>query len=242
MVKRIQGWLYRLLGRRAYLHVVSRLFFWAYRSGLLRLDPTYACHYYVRRLVEPGDCVIDIGANLGYYSVLFADWTGADGTVYSIEPVPLYRSILRQNVDEFRQVEVVPYALGDEPGTVRMGIPDTVGPHRHGMTQILSSEQTGTFEVEVRTPTSLFGNIERLDYVKCDIEGHEGAVLPAMQSLLREHLPIVQVEVASENRRRLYSMMTDTGYRAYFVRDGDRVEIQGPDAQTQGDWIFMPPE
>lgn len=239
MVKRIQGWLYRLLGRRAYLQLVSQLFFWTYRIGLLRSDPSYACHYYVQRLIEPGDCVIDIGANLGYYSVLFAEWVGPAGTVYSVEPVPLYRAILQKNVDKFPQVEVVPYALGDAPDTVQMGIPETVGSHRHGMMRILASDE-GPFEAAVRSPTALFGELDQIDYVKCDIEGHEGVVLPAMDDLLREHAPILQVEVAPENRDRLYTMMTDMGYRAYFVQEEELVEIQGPDAQTQGDWIFMP--
>ncbi len=240
MAERIQAWLYWALGRRWYLYLVSQLFFLAYRTGLLRGTPEYACHYYVRRWIEPGDCVVDIGANLGYYSVLFAEWTGTAGTVYSVEPVPLYREVLRWNVRSFPQVEILPYALDTEPGTVQMGVPDTVAPHRHGMTQILPSAE-GMVDVEVRTPTSLFGDVSRLDYVKCDIEGHEGVVVPAMTDLFREHEPIVQVEIAPENRSRIYGLMTELGYSAHFVRGTELVEIQDPDDETIGDWIFVPP-
>jgi len=236
----MKAFLYRVLGRRWYLYLVSQLFFLAYRTGLLRGDPEYACHYYVRRFVEPGDTVIDIGANLGYYTVLFAEWVGEEGRVYSVEPVPLFRDILRQNAGSFSQVEVAPYGLGREPATVQMGVPETAAPYRHGMTRIVSSEDEATFEAKVRTPTALFGDLSRLDYVKCDIEGHEGEVLPAMEGLLREHRPVVQVEVADENRRSIYDLMTGLNYRAYFVEGDTLVEIQSPRDRTEGDWIFRP--
>jgi FkbM family methyltransferase len=244
MADQIKAWLYRVLGQRRYLYLVSQLFFLAYRSGWLRSQPEYACHYYVDRLIEEGDYVLDVGGNLGYYTVLFAEWTGPEGKVYSVEPVPLYREILRRNVASFSQVEIVPYALGDEPGTVQMGLPESADPYRHGHTRILSDEgQRGpsdTVEVEVRSPERLFGDLPRLDYVKCDVEGHEGAVLPAMASLLREHRPVVQVEVAPDNRRPIYRMMASMGYRAFYVRDDERIRIDSPDAETQGDWFFLP--
>lgn len=245
MADRMKAWLYRLLGQRSYLSLISRLFFLAYRTGLLRTSPEYACHYYVRDLVEPGDCVLDIGANLGYYSVLFAEWVGDEGQVYSVEPVPIFREVLGQNVRSFPQVDVIPYALGDVPATVQMGLPESAGPHRHGHTQILSdadeARRPETFEAEVRTPEDLFGDLPRLDYVKCDVEGHEGVVLPAMEALLREHRPIVQVEVAENNRASIYELMEGLGYQVYYVRDGECVAVQAPTDDTQGDWIFQPP-
>lgn len=244
MADRMKAWLYRLLGQQSYLSLVSRLFFWAYRTGLLRTKPEYACHYHVRHLIEPGDYVLDIGANLGYYTVLFAEWVGPEGQVYSVEPVPVYRAVLRQNARSFSQVNVIPYALGEASATVQMGIPDSADPHRHGHTQILpdadDAGRSETFEAEVRTPGDLFGDLPRLDYVKCDVEGHEGVVVPAMEALLREHRPIVQVEVAEDNRRPLYEMMEGMGYQAYYVRDGEQVPVQSPTDDTQGDWIFRP--
>ena len=244
MAQRIKAWLYRLLGRKRYLSLISQLFFWAYRTGALHGDPEYECHYYVQQLVEPGDWIIDIGANLGYYTVLFAEWTGPTGQVYSVEPVPVYREILRQNVRSLSQVDVIPYALGEEPATVQMGVPESADPHRHGHTQILSdaddARRPETFEAEVRTPAALFGDVPRLDYVKCDVEGYEGVVLPAMRALLREHRPIVQVEVAQDNRDSIYEMMEALGYQAYYVKEGERVAVQAPTDHTQGDWIFQP--
>lgn len=240
----LKAWLYRVLGRERYLRLVSRLFFLAYRSGWLRALPTFACHYYARRLIEPGDYVIDIGANLGYYTVLFAEWTGTEGKVFGVEPVPLYRSVLRRNTERFDHVEILPYALGRNSETVRMGIPGT-NPHRHGLTRILRQEEgrdvAQTFEAEVRPPDVVFEGLARLDYVKCDVEGYEGEVLPAMETLIREHRPILQVEIAPENRPKIYHMLDRLGYEAYFVGEGRLIPIRGPeDDRARGDWIFRP--
>lgn len=243
MTNQLKAWLYRLLGREQYLRLVSRVFFLAYRTGLLYHLSGFRCHYYARRLIQPGDYVIDIGANLGYYSVLFAEWTGPEGKVFSVEPIPLYRKVLRRNTKSFPYVEIIPYAMGPRAETVQMGIPGS-DPHRHGLARVLSREEREavhqTFEVEVRPPTSLFGELPGLDYVKCDVEGFEDEVLPAMKPLLREHRPTLQVEVSGENREVVYGLLDRLGYEAYFVRGNRLVPIRGPDDRTQGDWIFRP--
>lgn len=243
MTEQLQAWLYRRLGQERYLHLISRLFFLSYRSGWLRLFPDFQCHYYVRQLIQPGDCVIDIGANLGYYTVLFAEWTGEKGKVYSVEPIRPYRKILRRNTEGLSRVEILPYALGPSAGTVQMGIPGS-GPHRHGHNRILSAGERRdveeTYDVEVQSPETLFADLPQLDYVKCDVEGFEGDLLPAMEGLLQRHRPILQVEVSAENRTPVFWMMKRMGYRAYFVQNWSFVPIRTPDDHTRGDWIFRP--
>lgn len=243
MAQRLKAWLYRLLDHEQYLRLVSRLFFLAYRSRVLRPLSSFQCHYFVRRLIQPGDYVIDIGANLGYYSVLFAEWTGPEGKVFSVEPIPLYRKILRRNTESFSHVEIVPFALGARSETVEMGIPGS-DPHRHGLTQVLSGEEDRsveqTFEAEVRPPTVLFDALPRLDYIKCDVEGFEAEVVPALDPLIRKHRPTLQVEVAAENREEIFRLMDRLDYDAYFIRDDRLVRIEGPDEETRGDWIFRP--
>ena len=93
--------LYKLLGVRKYLIVVSRMFFFSYSMGWLKKNRTFGCHYFIKKLIKKGDHVIDIGANLGYYSKLFARLTGNDGKVYCVEPVSLFRKVLKSRVQAF---------------------------------------------------------------------------------------------------------------------------------------------
>ena len=237
--------LFKWLGRERYLYLVSRLFFLAYRLGALRRDPEYECHYFVRNLIRPGNWVLDIGANLGYYSVLFSDLTGPYGKVFSVEPVPLYRRVLARNLRQRANVVILPYALGERAGQVRMGIPGGQ-PHRHGLTRILEKGERATvpeqFEVEIRPPQEVFGALERLDYIKCDVEGYEGHVLPLMQVYIDRHRPLVQVELAPENRAPIFQLFENADYRAFYVHNQQLQALPDADAPARGDTLFIPSE
>src|SRR5438552_12448039 len=75
----------------------------------------------VRRLLSPGATVFDIGANTGYYTLLFSHLAGAHGRVYAFEPVPSTRAALERNVARAAtssNVQILPVAVSDHPGEV----------------------------------------------------------------------------------------------------------------------------
>lgn len=226
--------------------MVSRLYFVAYRTGWLRGSDNYEFHYFIRHLIDEGDSVIDIGANLGYYSVLFSELVGTEGRVWSVEPVPLYRRILSDNLRGRKNVEVVPYALGEEAGTVQMGIPAGDQPYRHGLTRILTADRDRasetTFEVEVRPPAVLFNDLARLDYIKCDVEGYEHKVLPQMQPLIHRFRPLVQVEISAVNRPAIFDLFLRQNYRAYALRRQRLYLLEEAGQRAWGDVLFVPQE
>ena len=244
MLKTIKALLFNLLGKERYLFLVSKLYFAAYHRGWLRSNPEYECHYYIRKLVDTGDVVIDIGANLGYYSVLFSDLVGPEGQVYSVEPVPIFRAVLLRNLGGRHNVQVLPYALGEEAGTATMGIPAGDQPYRHGLTRVLSDTESraagNTYEVEIRPAATLFAGLERLDYIKCDVEGYEHHVLPGLQALIERFRPVVQVEVSGSNRRFIFDLFSGLNYQAFFVKGQQLQSFAGPEDPTFGDWILMP--
>ncbi len=242
-MKKVKRWLYRSLGQDRYLSLVSQGYLLAMRAGLLRRDPEYAWHHFARKLIRPGDHVLDIGANLGYFSVLFADWVGPEGMVWSVEPVPQYRRILSYNLRHKDQANIVPYALGEESGTALMGIPGEQ-PFRHGLTRILDPDEKAaahSVQVKVRPPSELLENFDRLDYIKCDVEGYENRVLPPLKPYLLRFEPLVQVEIDPRNRKELFEFFHAIGYRAAGLKDQSLHPLAEPSSPSQGDILFYPP-
>jgi len=192
-------------------------FFILYYSGLLKISSKFKMHYFVSKLIRKGDTIIDIGANLGYYTRIFARATGSEGIVWAVEPVPLYREILKKNLNGISNIIILPYALGDKESVEYMGIPGDQ-PYRHGLTRIIKHEEeddnTG-LRVEVKTPLTLFGNLDKVDYIKCDIEGYENRVIPGFIEIIKRDRPIIQIELEQKNRQLINDILLKEGYNSY---------------------------
>ncbi len=215
-MKFIKRFLYMIFNRRVYFRIVSRSFFLFYFSGLLKVRSKFKMHYFVRDLISKGTTIIDIGANLGYYTRIFSKATGPEGFVWAVEPVPLYREILESNVRNLPNVIIVPYALGDSESEQFMGIPGKEQ-YRHGLTRILDNEPDDNLKirVNVRTPESLFSRIEKVDYIKCDIEGYENKVIPGFRAIFERDKPVVQIELDPENRDFIDDFFSGLGFISY---------------------------
>lgn len=244
----IKRFLFKALGLRRYLKFLSRVFFFSYQWGMLKNNPEYYCHYFVKKLINKGDTIIDIGANLGYYSRTFGQLTGKNGKVLAVEPVALFRDILQTNIKKYPQVEVLPYALGEENGTeIKMGLPATNKYLSHGRTKIMSSrpddEYAYEFTAEMRNPADLFRNVAQIDYIKCDIEGYETVVIPQMKPLIERHKPIIQIESDGDNRQKIINLLQPMGYTAYYIDQNKPLIYNANTAPIfTGDLIFITPE
>ncbi len=235
--------LYRMLPLEGYLRAVSQLFFLSRRLGLGRRAAATEYVYHLHSLAAPGDTVIDIGANLGYYARPLSEIVGPGGRVYAVEPVPVIVRVLRRNLKGCSNVEILPYALGAEKRTVRMGNDSarTTGYFGTGRNFVNESgaDTDASFTAEMRRGSRLFAGLERLDFVKCDIEGYETVVMEEMRPLLERLRPTVLIESGGENRPRIVSLFTALGYRG-FTLDGGREVPLAPDSRK--DIIFRPIE
>ncbi|MDT8400311.1 MAG: FkbM family methyltransferase [Bacteroidales bacterium] len=215
-MKFIKRALYLILNERLYFRIISSLFFILYFTGLLKISSKFRMHYFVKNLVKKGDTIIDIGANLGYYTKIFARLTGEDGNVLAVEPVPLYREILRKNISGFSNIAILPYALGDRESAERMKIPGDQ-PFRHGLMRIArDAEPDGrNLTVEVRTPSMLFGKLDKVDYIKCDIEGYENRVIPGFIEIIKRDKPVIQIELDPDNKSLINDLLVNEGYSSF---------------------------
>jgi FkbM family methyltransferase len=141
----------------------------------------------VRRLLRPGMRAVDVGANIGYYLLLIESAVGPGGAVACFEPEPENLRELERNVEANRlqNVRVVAAAVGDGEGRIAM---------RTGINAAVAADcGSGDFTVPLtRLDAALEGPV---DFVKIDVEGYEGHVLAGARRLLREHRPILFVEI-----------------------------------------------
>ncbi len=243
LVKKI---LLGILGIEGYIKLASRVYIWLVLHGFLRKK--YPELFYLEQIVKPGSVVIDIGANLGYYSVKLSKLAGENGKVYAVEPIQMFYNVWKNNVKNsgFDNLQLCPYALGSETKTVQMGMPEKEGLLHHGMTKITSLAQekyVQLFDVQMRNPDELFNDLTKLDFVKCDVEGYESEVFSNMKSTLKKFLPIVQSELSGkENRIKVIAIFTELGYKANILDDSntlipvDEVLIN----HSQKDFYFVP--
>ena len=232
--------LYRLLSLEGYLRVVSRMFFLYRALGIGRRGRALEYNYHLPQLVGRGATAIDIGANLGYYTRPLSDIVGNEGRVYAVEPVPVIFEVLKRNIAGRKNVSLLNYALGNEERTIEMANDSVAaaGYFGTGRNFVSDGELSGEaikFTAQMRRGSELFAKLERVDFIKCDIEGYERVVIPEMRAIIERHHPTVLIETDGQTRQEIIGMFTQMGYRAYMLEGGREVAL---DAASDKDIIF----
>lgn len=242
MIVFIKKFLFKLLSQRMYLKTLQRAFYFLYNIGALKKDARFKYHYMVREIIESNYNVVDIGANLGYFSKSFAKLT-PNGRLLSIEPVKPFFEVLSSLLSKYKHVKVVNYALGNEIGSIVMVLPESNGMIRTGLPHIAESDeekkQHKTHEVEIVKGSSLLSDFEKIDYIKCDIEGYEVVVFNELKEVLAKHTPIVQIEIGQENEIPMFKLFESLGYVQYGIADFKIVKESDRKQKEQGDFLFI---
>ena len=121
-----------------------------------------------------------------------------------------------------------------------MGIPGNQR-YRHGLIRIIrkdKEEGNQLLRVEVRTPQSLFGNLEKVDYIKCDIEGYEDRVIPGFLNIIKRDRPVIQIELEKSNRKFINDLLHNEGYISYIVAKKKLIETN-VSGENAGDIIYV---
>jgi FkbM family methyltransferase len=157
-------------------------------------------HDAILGVLRPGDVFLDVGANVGYYSVLGALRVGVLGRVLAFEATPPTAVQLRKNLEAngLSQVEVIEAAVTDGRARwVRLGVPA----HAYGMASVTRANDAGveSFRVPAVTLADAAADIASIRMVKIDIEGGELAALRGAEPILNrvEHL-VVECNVEVE--------------------------------------------
>ena len=191
----------------------------------------------VRHLVGRGSHVVDVGANFGLYTKFLSELVEPSGRVYTIEPIPLTYEILTSNLKrlKLRNVEPFNFAVSDDEGDVRMEVPCyRSGGENFYEARIVSSAATASVRsvrVEARPLDALFGHLRSIDFIKCDVEGHELACLRGAESILRKVKPAWLIEISGNpdddesSAAEVFRMLRDSGYTAMWF-DGLHLRLR----------------
>lgn len=182
----------------------------------------------VKKQIKEGDVVLDIGANLGYYTLIFARLVGSKGTVYSFEPEPYNFSLLKKNVDinGYKNVRLENAAISNKNGNTRLYLAkEHTGMHRIYPSRWVSKNYA---EVKMIRLDDYFKDDflkNRISFIKIDVEGSELSVLQGMQSLLDNNKEVkIMLEFVPSSIREfgakpmdILELIEDNGFKFYFI-------------------------
>jgi FkbM family methyltransferase len=179
------------------------------------------------QLIEPGQTVYDVGANIGFFTILCSRLVGPSGKVYAFEPIPENLLTLRRNIalNKLTNVVVVEQALSASTGTAQMFVSPWSAFHSLNVDGASKRENHGPDggEITVETITldefALQQGVLAPDLVKLDVEGAELLVLEGMRETLRTVRPLLLVEI--HDTKDDYSEFLDSIDYSVRVIDGD---------------------
>jgi FkbM family methyltransferase len=142
-----------------------------------------------RTLIGPGAVVVDVGANVGVYTLLAAKVLQGCGKIFSFEPTPRTYRILRENVQvngflELGIVELHQMAVTDRTGAARLSTFSRDCGHN---TLFRDSQADGEIEVATTSLDEILSAQERIDLIKIDVEGAEPLVFRGMRNLVERN-------------------------------------------------------
>lgn len=181
----------------------------------------------MRDLTGRGAVWFDVGAHVGYFSLLASRWVGSSGRVFAFEPVPATRRRLRRNLrlNRATNVSVVACACGAAGGSGRIAVGDDPA--------IARLDDAGTLDVMVTTIDDFVRGrvLERLDVLKIDAEDHDLDVLRGAEGTLERFRPTVIVEVSEHESAQSWHARV----REFLERRGYRCEL----AHNESSWDLI---
>jgi FkbM family methyltransferase len=192
---------------------------------------------FLMRVLQRGDCFVDVGANIGFFTIIAAQLVGGEGAVYAFEPEleNFKRLCLNMALNALSNVKPFQAAVGDANSVTNLYINrDNDGGHAlwdpgaHSFNQ-LSRESVQLQQTELLTIDSVFNRkdeiLPRIKIIKIDTEGYEHNVIVGALETIRQHrVPFILAEInrlglyqSGSNELNFRNFMHHLGYVAYFA-------------------------
>ena len=217
-------WIYQFsvslgLWSNKYFIAIFKSSYWFYKSVADKNTISF-----IARRVHKGDCVIDVGSMIGFYTSKLSNYVGPDGCVYAFEPEPRNYAMLLETVSNDcinKNVTAINSAISSSQGMMRLAIN-----HGHPADHHISQEDVESVKVNT---TSLDLFCERIEnrpviFIKIDVQGHELEVLKGSKLLIKKDSPMILLEIDNEALSRagsskddLIQYMNGVNYNAHVI-------------------------
>lgn len=178
--------------------------------------------------LRPDDCVIDVGANIGAFSLRCAKRV-IEGRVFSFEPDPDNYAHAKVNfeLNAFKHMRLIHQGLSDHEGEAELVCLD---PHNTGTNRIVGGHQgVAKARISLTTLDAFVAaeGLSRVDAIKVDVEGHEYQVLMGAMKTLMRFQPMILVEMSSKNLaqqgtsvQKVAQLIENLGYKILNIDSG----------------------
>jgi FkbM family methyltransferase len=202
----------------------------------------------VRQLPADRPLLIDVGGNVGYYSIGLRT-LHPRLRVRAFEPVPATAAQFRNNclINACTDIELNEIALSDHEGQVTLHVHPACCVAASEVNILESSESVPVVCPRMRLDTFLAGAPDRVDFIKCDVEGGELAVFRGAEGVLRRDQPVVFAEMLRKwsakfgyHPNDMIAYFASLGYRCHGIANGSARVIEAVDDSTlETNFIFL---
>jgi len=193
-------------------------------------------------LLTDGMYCLDVGSNIGYYACLESNAVGNTGKVISIEPSPINYKYLKKNIElqNMSNTEVYNFACGNKNGEIQFLVSDRSNWSRVATEKFIDAPPDAilqTINVPVKTIDLLIEekSLQRLDFIRMDVEGYEVNIVEGMHQTLEKFKPLLHMEVhlfllgISETKKLLQNIQKHGYEILYYIPREMDVPILGTD-------------
>jgi FkbM family methyltransferase len=186
----------------------------------------------VKKVVRSGDIVIDVGAHVGYYTLLFAQIVGNKGKVYAFEPDPKNFQLLKKNVEvnEFQNVVLEQKAVSNKNGETQLFI-DKENRAENRIYDARMNDTNESIQIKSIRLDDYFQDLEEeINFIKIDAEGSESGIFYGMDSIIKknpnlkiitEYFPFLIKKFGLEPKKFIHILL-DLGFQLYDILDKNK--------------------
>ena len=190
-------------------------------SGAFEFDNAFIFCY----LIEKDNIIIDVGANIGFYTLLAAKKLKNSGIIYSFEPSKVAIQELQKNIElnKFRNVNVYDFALSDSSGKKEFYRCEDDAYNSLAANPMHKSVSKDIVDVITLDEFVKLNNIKKIDIIKIDAEGLDYSILKGSINSLKSFMPILFCEfnifyLDENSRREFHNLLKEIGYEVFITK------------------------